>query len=90
MATWIEYRCENRFNKSSGDSLPENERCYSHDNRGPMEMAEDTRASVIETLQQLDDEARSGGWKKTREGWLCPFCVEAIKTTSRTEHGEES
>lgn len=46
-------------------------------------MAEDTRASVVETLQLLDDEARSSGWKKMKsEGWICPYCVEAMKTTS--------
>jgi hypothetical protein len=82
MAIWIEYRCENRFNESSGDRLPEHKRCFSHDNTGPMEMADDTRASVVETLQILDEEARRSGWKKKREGWICPFCVEALKSAN--------
>lgn len=82
MGIWIEYRCENRTNDSSGESLREMHRCWSHDNRGPMDMAEDNRARVAEVLTALDDEARSLGWKKTREGWICPFCVNALKTAN--------
>lgn len=82
MGIWIEYRCENRFNASSGDRLPENKRCLSHDNRGPMEMADDTRASVVEVLRSLDDDARRNGWEKTREGWICPFCTTARKSAT--------
>ncbi|MNJ50795.1 hypothetical protein D3C77_460820 [compost metagenome] len=78
MGIWIEYRCENRTEESSGDSLPEMERCWSHDNRGPMEMASDNRAGVVAVLKALDEEARHLGWKKTREGWICPFCVNAL------------
>lgn len=82
MGTWIEIRCENRSNSNSeGRGLKVGDRCYSHDNAGPMEMANDTRTSVTETLKSLDEDARSDGWKKTREGWICPFCVQALKST---------
>lgn len=82
MGIWIEYRCENRTASSSGDRLPEGKRCLSHDNAGPMDMADDTRESVVETLKFLDEEARQSGWKKTRAGWICPFCIEARKSAS--------
>ncbi len=79
MGIWIEYRCENRTEPSSeGAGLAVGDQCYSRDNSGPMEMAGDTRASVIETLKFLDEDARGSGWVKTREGWFCPFCVNKL------------
>lgn len=74
MATWIEFRCENRTEPSSeGRGLKVGDRCLSHDNAGPMEMAGDTKASILDTVRELEAEARKDGWKKTREGWVCPF-----------------
>ena len=73
MGTWIEFRCEKRGGRTG---YLETERCWSDTNSGPMEMAEDTRASVIETLRLLEKQARSSGWKKTKEGWICPHCAE--------------
>lgn len=79
MATWIELRCENRaYPSSEGRGLNVGDRCLSHDNAGPMEMAGDTRANILETVRELEAEARKDGWKKTREGWVCPFCVKAL------------
>ena len=75
MATWLELRCENRGNPSSGLNHRQETRCYSHKNEGPMEMASDTRASVLETLRELEDEARKANWKRTRYGWICPYCA---------------
>ena len=51
-------------------------RCYSLDNIGPMDMAEDNRASLLETMRFLEQEARGDGWKKTKDGWVCPFCAK--------------
>jgi len=82
MGTWIEIRCENRSESSAeGRGINVGDRCYSHDNAGPMDMANDTRASVAETLRVLDEDAKSSGWKKTREGWICPFCVKSTGLT---------
>lgn len=81
MATWIEIRCENRTDPSSeGRGLKVGDRCLSHDNSGPMDMAGDTRASILDTVRELEAEARNDGWKKTREGWVCPFCVKALNS----------
>lgn len=76
MGIWIEYSCENRTEASAeGPGLKIGDQCLSRANSGPMEMAEDTQASVIETLRFLDDDARSSGWVKTRSGWYCPYCA---------------
>jgi hypothetical protein len=48
MATWLELRCENRDNPSAGLQKVAYRRCESHDNGGPMELAKDTRASILE------------------------------------------
>lgn len=75
MATWLELRCEMREETfADGDY---DGRCWSHDNRGPMDMADDNRASLLETIRAMEEAGRSIGWKKTREGWVCPFCVSA-------------
>lgn len=77
MGTWIELRCEQRSESSAdGDGI---KRCWSHDNAGPMEMAGDTRASLIETMRNLEAQARSTAWKKTQVGWVCPFCAPLMK-----------
>lgn len=75
MATWMEIRCERR-----GSGKPHGpERCLSDDNAGPMEMADDTRESVLTVLKLINDQARESGWKKTREGWVCPACTQEGK-----------
>lgn len=79
MGTWIEFRCENRTEPTAdGRGLNVGDRCLSHDNIGPMEMACDTNTSILETVSELTAEARNDGWKKTRGGWVCPFCVKAM------------
>lgn len=78
MGTWIEIRCEKRGEPfADGVGLHAGERCYSHVNSGPMDMAEDTQAGVLVTLRKLDKKARSEGWLKTRDGWVCPYCQKA-------------
>lgn len=77
MGTWIELRCEKSSEKcAEGDHLG---RCWSHDNNGPMGMAEDNRASLHKKIREIEANGRSSGWKKTKEGWVCPFCVEASR-----------
>lgn len=81
MSTWIEFRCENRTEPSAeGPGLKVGDRCLPNDNAGPMAMALDTRASILGVLSELDAEARQEGWKKTREGWICPFCVSVMNS----------
>lgn len=80
MGTWIEFRCENRAEASSEGRGPQvGDRCLSHDNVGLMDMANDTRESLLETMRMLEEEARDDGWKKTRAGWICKYCVNAMK-----------
>lgn len=73
MGTWIELRCERRT-QSVAEGYPY-ARCWSHDNEGPMGEAEDNRASLVATMQQLEKVARATGWVKTRVGWVCPHCA---------------
>lgn len=78
MGIWIEYHCENRLNKSA-EGLPRvGHRCLSHDDAGPMDMAADTSASLAQALRLLDEEALSNGWKKTSNGWICPYCLAQL------------
>ena len=79
MGTWIEYRCENRLESSAdGPGIKVGDRCFSDDNAGPKDLADDTRASVLEVIRELDEEALNSGWMKTRSGWICPFCVKSM------------
>ena len=73
MGIWLEFRCENRSNPSASGNL--SDRCQSHDNSGPTEMAYETREGVLDALRCLGDEARHVGWKRTRYGWICAFCA---------------
>jgi hypothetical protein len=77
MGIWIEFRCENRSNPSSfAKPGAYRDRCWSNDNAGPMEMANETQADVIETLKYLMKTARETGWVKTKFGWICPYCAQ--------------
>lgn len=63
MGTWIELRCENITDPSAvGAGLLVGERCWSHDNSGPMAMACDTRASIVDVVRQLEAQALRTGW----------------------------
>lgn len=73
MGIWIEFRCENRSNPSAAGSS--RGRCESHNNNGPMEMARETNDDVLDALRYLGNEARKGGWKRTRYGWICAHCA---------------
>ncbi len=75
MGIWIEFRCEDRTEEWA-NGRP-NHRCWSNDNAGPMDMASDNMQSIRETVSALSDDARRSGWKKTRNGWICPHCAKA-------------
>lgn len=50
--------------------------CESNRNVGPMAMAAtDTREAVLQTLRELDQDARDSGWVKSRDGWVCAYCA---------------
>lgn len=57
------------------------ERCYSHDNDGPMAESSDNQKSILQVVRGLEQEAKETGWVKTREGWICPYCS---KTTGES------
>lgn len=82
MGVWIELRCENRDSADVTGTWngTRYERCLSHDNDGPMGEASETNAKVVRLLSNLGKEALASGWKKTRAGWICPYCVQAMKT----------
>ena len=84
MSIWVEFRCERRLSAPANVSPTGvvGSRCWSHDNRGPMYMAADDQRSVLALLRELAREARAMGWKRTREGWVCPHCASrpVVKT----------
>ena len=71
MAIWMELRCELR-----GDGRRESDdRCLSDDNTGPHGMALDSCRSASLSATELFEEAKIDGWKRTKEGWVCPNCL---------------
>lgn len=83
MGIWIELRCEGRGdNPRGGEEVRSGSRCLSHANAGPMGLARDTRESALATIKLLENEARTSGWKRTRNGWACPHCAKV-----RLSHG---
>lgn len=79
MATWMEIRCDVRAERIGHDG-----RCFSEVNEGPMAMAGSTHAEVISALKMLANDAIKSGWKRTRDGWACPYCAAAdlVQTSS--------
>lgn len=69
MATWMELRCD-----VNGDPTSYDHKCWSSVNAGPMQMAGDTQAAVVQTLKDLQAEATRQGWKRIPDGWACPHC----------------
>lgn len=69
---WIEMRCDSRCEEfADGDGV---NRCWSHDNEGPMQESSDSHNSVIQAVRDLEKEGSALGWKKIRGNWVCPYC----------------
>lgn len=83
MGFWMELRCESRTDAVL-DTDPA-QQCWSHVNQGPMQEASDSQASVLSAYRDLAAEARSTGWKRTRQGWICPFCAKVTATRDSAE-----
>lgn len=65
VSLWMELRCEKR-----GDD------CLSNSNVGPMMLAKDGRAGVIEARNKLTTSGERQGWKCTPAGYVCPACKD--------------
>ncbi|PWD66542.1 hypothetical protein [Pectobacterium parmentieri] len=73
MSFFIEMRCEKR---GEGRSPYGGDRCWSDDNDGPGENADDTQSGVAATIRLLVQDAKKCGWKRLRGvGWVCPNCL---------------
>lgn len=83
MAIWLELRCERRGEGRSSRNNP----CFSDGNNGPMLMADDTKKAVGMAVSDLFEEAKSDGWERRKEGWVCPNCI-AYKITDGIGKGE--
>lgn len=70
MPIWIEIRCS-VFNLQGL-------RCWSADNNGPMQASGEGKMSIRSTLVNLNTEAKRTGWRRTRDGWVCPACVKVF------------
>ena len=71
MPIWMELRCERRGEGRSSRNNP----CLSDENCGPMLMADDTKKGVAFVAGELFEEAKSDGWVRRKEGWICPGCI---------------
>ncbi len=76
MPVWMELRCDARSTPDA-ERREGDQRCWSHRNAGPMDLAADDQRSVLSVTRDLFAAAKAGGWKRTRDGWICPACVAA-------------
>lgn len=75
MAVWLELRCDNRNSLLvPGADGNGRQRCLSHDNSGPMEMASNDATSITSARRDIFSQAKQTGWKKRGDDWLCSFC----------------
>lgn len=86
MSTWLELRCERRVGADS--ALRGSRRCWSHDNAGPAGMAHDNAKSVARVFASIGRGATKAGWKRTREGWVCPACISEQEPRPPVGEGE--
>lgn len=73
MAIFMELRCELR-----GDGRWEHSgtRCWSDDNDGPHSFGSDSKKSAADCYGEIVKQAKECGWKKRKEGWVCPNCLK--------------
>ncbi len=76
---FIEIRCNDAhkdYAEGHGDSF--GDRCYSFDNEGCGEFANDTVEDLLVAKRAVEGTARAYGWRKVKGyGWICPFCNKA-------------
>jgi hypothetical protein len=65
---WVEIRC---LESVSPD-------CFSAANNGPADTVSHVRAVMIRQVRKLEQEAVSDGWKRVKQGVICPECVKAL------------
>lgn len=63
---WMEMRCDAKSLDTPG--------CWSHQNKGPMLGSPHPRPTLSANITLLERQARTLGWKRTVEGWVCPVC----------------
>jgi hypothetical protein len=51
--------------------------CWSNNMAGPMELCAEDHASVAMTIRDMNADAKKCGWKRLREGWVCPECLSS-------------
>jgi len=76
----MEFRCENR-DKPNAYTSYDNE-CWSYQNHGAMEMANDSSASVLRILKIMEKQSLKAGWAKIKGKWYCPHCKPLITAKS--------
>lgn len=78
MAIWIEIHCDVRSN-----GPPDRGRlhpfCNSDRNENISGMTGNSRAVFLKTIRHLEKNAKSAGWVKTRDGWICSSCITMIR-----------
>lgn len=73
MGIFMELRCEGR---GDGRDKYSGTRCISDDNNGPHSFCDDTLKSTSIGWRDIQAEAKADGWKKLKDGWVCPNCLK--------------
>ena len=69
MAYWLEIICDVR--RSGRNEFGENT-CFSAKNANPGGLSGNLASERAASFRVIASEARQGGWRKTRAGWVCP------------------
>lgn len=73
MGVLLELQCINLDDPSTGE-------CYSLNEKGLYESADDTHSDIIRAYKLVQQQAEKAGWRKAKlaqgkKGMLCPHCV---------------
>jgi hypothetical protein len=70
MSFWLELHCD----KLCDGKIDYMAACRTHRNDNPAIGSLNTCSALLATKKHVEKSARSGGWKKTKDGWICPGC----------------
>jgi len=73
MAIWIEIHCDVRWGGPCEPGRLE-PFCATNNGDNPGALSSNPLARVHRALTNIKADAIERGWKKTKEGWVCPGC----------------
>jgi hypothetical protein len=82
MCIWVEIRCVDREEPYAEEGYETGDTknvCWSNENSGPGELADETNESVLSIKREIEEQSRSAGWQRKKRGWVCPHCLKHTK-----------